>query len=120
VRPLARIAAPTEALPPGQGGYNLSKLLGGLVLLAFQAAPMQVAPAPDWKWIVPLVLFFLVQSGSFLWWAASLTTTVKHQVSKTDRMEQAIERLSDVNTRIGHVEVGQEDHEARLRKLEGG
>lgn len=62
----------------------------------------------------------LVQSGSFLWWAASLTTTVKHQVGRSDKMEQAIERLSNVSLRIEHLEAGHEDHEERLRKLEGG
>lgn len=95
----------------------MSPLLVGLALVASEAAAAR--PAPDLKWLVPIALFFLAQTGALLWWASQLTATVRFLAVRHDKLEKALDSHSDVITRLHYLEGAREDHEGRLRKLEG-
>lgn len=74
----------------------------------------------DWRIVVPLLLFFAAQTGALIWWAASLTTTVKNHGKVLERLEEAFLQQVKVNTRLDILEGARADHEGRIRVIERG
>lgn len=63
-------------------------------------------------WIVPIIIFILAQTGAFLWWASSITTSmgyIREQLAAmnstlADRHTETSETASELHARINVLE----------------
>ena len=68
-------------------------------------------------WVIAPAIFLLVQTGGLIWWAASITTTVKFMAQKIDRMTDQLDAMASKEAiEVIHRRIDKQDQ--RIRELE--
>lgn len=70
-------------------------------------------------WLIPIVLFILAQTGAFLWWASSITTSMGFIRKQLEEMQQTLGRRGtekDHDAEVLHKRV--DELEKRIRDQE--
>ena len=54
-------------------------------------------------WIIPIVLFIVAQTGAFLWWASSITTSMRYITGQLAAMERILTERGDQTIHASEV-----------------
>ncbi len=76
--------------------------------------------APSWSWLIPVVLFVALHTGTLIWFLSSTRTTLQYLAEQVRELKSEIGSVRTADARLGVLTARIEDLVRRVTSLESG